>query len=248
MSDLETGWRWWMRHVIVPLLAGSGVIGAVALYFKLSQPGQFFDSRPPIDLSTPSPSPFATVTPKANSPTPTPASTPMATPPPAATVAPSSTSPPHSTATPARLTVFAPTPSSTSASRDGTERLREDLRRSFSEGRKDHDLPPSASPNQSQGFYHVRIRNVTMSTISYLVDRGHGWERNSLEPGFVRVHWWTSPRLAVIHPDTSQGVDRSEWILKPMFFDHVIESNDRQSNEIPLYEFQYNTNRQLTLH
>lgn len=104
-----------------------------------------------------------------------------------------------------------------------------------------------ASPTQAQGFYHVRIRNVTMSTVSYLVDRGHGWERNSLEPGFVRVHWWTSPRLAVIRPDTSQGVDKSEWILKPMFFDHVIESNDRQSNEIPFYDFQYNANRQLTL-
>jgi hypothetical protein len=99
-----------MRHVIVPLLAGSGVIGAVALYFRLSQPGQFFESRPSTNISTPSLSPPAISQPlstptsfsptPSEKPTPTPSPTPTTTPTATPTPTPSPSPTPTPTATP----------------------------------------------------------------------------------------------------------------------------------------------------
>ena len=112
MSDLETGWRWWTRHVIVPLLAGSGVIGAVALYIKLSQPGQFLESKPMVDRGTPSPSPSVAIAtastpsliyPSTPTATATPTVTPTPTPSPTPTNTPTETPTPTPTAPPQPL-------------------------------------------------------------------------------------------------------------------------------------------------
>ena len=29
MAELEEGWKWWLRYIIVPVIAGSGLIGIV---------------------------------------------------------------------------------------------------------------------------------------------------------------------------------------------------------------------------
>src|SRR5947208_3451342 len=102
MSDLETGWRWWTRHVIVPLLAGGGVIGAVALYFRLNQPGQILESKRLTEIATSSPSSsvVASITPTPT-PTPRPTATPTSTPTPtpAATATPTPSEAPTATPT-----------------------------------------------------------------------------------------------------------------------------------------------------
>src|SRR5437868_1801870 len=34
MADLEQGWRWWLRFIVVPLLAGSGVTAVVIAFIN----------------------------------------------------------------------------------------------------------------------------------------------------------------------------------------------------------------------
>ena len=53
MADLETGFRWWIRYVIVPVVAGGGVIAIVVAVLK-GEPKPAAD-RPFADISASSP-------------------------------------------------------------------------------------------------------------------------------------------------------------------------------------------------